>query len=358
MKRVVNLLRESLKWGAVAVFFASMAHASPLFTVSYYVDIFGGSAMSGPITTPLTNSQLIADAAAATQKNLPYSANVTLPAFSTVVPPGTYSVLQSVSFQLATDLLASVDATNTSTTQGYAFTNLIGIVPITISGTGLGAGVSQTMIVGPLNGNVPEASIVSTPVFSDTPLTSTVIHHSVPFTTYAYGDGSESARTALETASAANGFAPVPVCDATDAISIEIFNDGFDLAPTTSGTISGSNCHHQTSSINTVSDGVIDYNGLTASLLGPTTTVTTGLSAFNAPLSYNFGSSITVGAACCTPTPPQNVVNFGGSGFAQGELQVTYSYTLTNVPEPGSMFLIGSSMLAVGFLLRRKKRRL
>jgi len=58
-----------------------------------------------------------------------------------------------------------------------------------------------------------------------------------------------------------------------------------------------------------------------------------------------------------TETSGNGALQFSGLGTAGGIFEVQYNYTEVITPEPASMVLIGSSILTIGLLLRRKQRK-
>ncbi len=101
-----------------------------------------------------------------------------------------------------------------------------------------------------------------------------------------------------------------------------------------------------------------DNPGLTATN-SDGTSINSGLSAFEGASPINVMFQALVGAITVTGTETtgNGDLSFGGSGTAGAIFEVTYEYNAVLTPEPTSMVLIGSSILGLGLLLRRKGRK-
>jgi hypothetical protein len=50
-------------------------------------------------------------------------------------------------------------------------------------------------------------------------------------------------------------------------------------------------------------------------------------------------------------------VAFSGSSTAGGTVQITYTYEEQVIPEPVTLFTVGSALIGVGLFLQRKRKR-
>jgi hypothetical protein len=104
--------------------------------------------------------------------------------------------------------------------------------------------------------------------------------------------------------------------------------------------------------------GVTTFSGLTGSGSN-STSITNFLNLFESQHPVNIAYDAAVGDISVhgTETSGNGALQFSGFGTAGGIFEVQYNYTEIITPEPASMVLIGSSILTLGLLLRRKQRR-
>lgn len=117
---------------------------------------------------------------------------------------------------------------------------------------------------------------------------------------------------------------------------------------------SGTNCDVPTGAITATQQ---NNTGLTATGMN-STSITSGLAAFASASPVNIAYQGIVGAISVngTETSGNGDLQFSGSGQAGAIFEVTYEYVPLNTPEPTSMMLIGSSILGLGLLLRKKRK--
>lgn len=98
-----------------------------------------------------------------------------------------------------------------------------------------------------------------------------------------------------------------------------------------------------------------NYPGLTGSQTS-SNTVTTGLSSFEGVGSNNlsFAATVLSSSFSGTTSAPSNTLYFGGGSSLGVDLTVVYDYTATSVPEPTTLALMGTAIIGIG-LVRRKR---
>lgn len=290
----------------------SLAVGSQASTLSYYIDIFGAASWVPPggASTPLPMSSLmtlLTTPPPGATKVSPGSATLNIPRFDQTIPGDPYhvNVLTQVQFDLAAIISAVAFVDNTGSLPG-TINSLQASIPITVSQSndlscvGVQNCVTQTVTaVGATNQNIGPAT-----------------HHIL-----------------------------------TQAFMID---HGLDCGTDFGGT--------------TLPSGDCQLPGITPTrYTSPATTatgnsstiITTGLGAFQAPGGgpaipfYALVGNVTESAEFSS-TSDVNHLSSGGVGTAGGILQVTYTYETVGIPEPTTMFLVGSAF--VGWVIRRRKQ--
>jgi len=297
---------------------AAGAHAA---TLTYYVDIFSGN--PAQLTLPTGTgvpTQSTANAGPAT---------VLIPQFDRSDPnPNHIFSLTSVTFTLlessiATATVLNVDNSGTTTTATAALCFAAG-GDHWVSGTNGCTGVLKTDTFSGLNATMPLS--VTMDVF--------------PFVSVLSTDTTSPNKSGVAAKGHYSTFTNVTasVCSA---------NGGFNWTSANGGT-----CF-----LPLVVAGQTSFSGLTASGSN-STSITSFLGLFESltPGSISFDALVGDIGVQGTQNTSNGSVSFTGSGTAGGIFEVQYNFTEIVVPEPASMVLIGSSILTIGLLLRRKQR--
>jgi hypothetical protein len=100
------------------------------------------------------------------------------------------------------------------------------------------------------------------------------------------------------------------------------------------------------------------FGGLSGSGTSNNTVIGAGLAAYQgvgaANLSFNFNSGN--GSYGGVQTDGSGNLFFGGSAQVGAQIQVTYNYDQVAVPEPGTFAILGSALVGLGFVVRRRRK--
>jgi hypothetical protein len=236
-------------------------------------------------------------ATSSTEDATPWLETVYLPNFDVTAlsTPGNTAVLDSVVVTLDWNTTGAIYVENSDPTSAYAFTDASSSVPLTVTGPG-SLDVNATAVAGPID------SATSTPSYT--------------------------------TASSASYGEEVPT-----ALSIT------DYPP------------YCTVAHPCIVNGENDYTGLTGS--GSSSGSPGALSAYEGSGSSDLTFTATAGGGTYAGTEQGGSGNllFGGNASAGGAVDITYTYHEQLLPEPLTLFTVGSALIGLGLILQRKRKR-
>jgi hypothetical protein len=309
-KGKMNMIRRMTGGLSLLVLTAALGNAS---TIAYYTDIFvpGPNGSYGTsIGSALTNAQLIAQGSGATKYDTTaagLTSAVTLPKFDTsIASPGMYAVLDSVQIAVGWAALGAIDVTN-SNGATEAFSAATSTVPLHFFGpAGLTFNVNAT--AGPVSGTVGAETV--TPNFNHADLNSIV--GSIGATAAA----NLCQNTLLGTWHSGTGICDVPNGSTTTPGTTEV--SGVNQADTAYSSV--------------ITSGLYNFIGSGGTNLSFTVNLDQGV----------YGGSSVPG------------VSFGGSASAGAAMEIIYTYHETPLPEPVTMSLVGSALVGIAVIARRK----
>jgi hypothetical protein len=315
---LIRFTRRAKSLSLILLLCAAGANAS---TLTYYVDIFSGN--PAQLTLPTGTgvpTQSTADAGAVT---------VFVPQFDRNDPnPNHVFQLTSVTFTLLEASVASVTVNNVDNT-GKATTSTAAACfaaggDAWVAGTNGCTGIPKTDTFNKLNATMPLS----------------VQQDDAPFVSVSTTDTTAPDKSGI---AAAGQYLTVMEPTAGDCTSAHGFL--YD-----SGT--------KACTIPFIVSGQTSFNGLTASGSN-SVSINSFLNLFESLSPVNLPYDAAVGdiGVQGTETSGNGALQFSGAGTAGGIFEVQYNYIEITTPEPASMLLIGSSILSIGLLLRRKQRK-
>jgi hypothetical protein len=300
-KGKMNMIRRMAGGLSLVVLTAALGNAS---TIAYYTDIFvpgPNASYSTSDGSALTNAQLIAEGSGATKYDTTaagQTASVVLPKFDvTSTNPGMYRVLDSVQIAVGWAALGAIDVTNSNATS-QSFSAATSTVPLYFFGPG-GLTFNVNATAGPVSGTVgPQTT------------------GTVPEDLSSYGSFGSSICVNLLHGS---------------------WNPGTQICDAPGSPVNGS------SHVSGVSQTGDAYSSL----------LTSGLGNFlgNGGTNLSFTVNLDQGVYAGSSVPG---VSFGGSASAGAAMEIIYQYHELPLPEPVTMSLVGSALVGIAVLARRK----
>jgi hypothetical protein len=273
------------------------------------------------------------------------SASVLIPTLDQTIAgdPNHINVLTSVQFLVYMAGTANLHAVNNDPSSNHGFTSLTGVTTLTVSEIG-GPGVTISQNV---------TGSVIPPPSTGTPCVATIDNLVHTFACEPVIPAGDVAVVDKEQQTTTYSYSADPSVIAICGII------GGSVVTDPPGQPSGTYCQYAAQT--TFHPVTNFYTGNTVysdNHLAPTT-ITSGLNAFQGmgASTVQFVASDNGTAINGVEDGGTNFLSWGGNGSAGAILEVTYTFDIQSVPEPTTMVLIGSSMLGLGLMLRRRRSR-